>query len=115
MIDTHSQDDGVFIQEAKRHLDESAHRVDAALAGRLQRARREALESSRRPQWLRWKRGLAASLAFAVLIFVVNRPDVDHQFQPMLEELDVMTSTENADLSEDLEFYDWLADSATAG
>jgi hypothetical protein len=57
----------------------------------------------------------AASVAFAILIFVVSRPEMDHQLQPMLEDLDVMTSTESADLSEDLEFYDWLADSSTAG
>ena len=107
--------DAVFIEQAKRVLDDSAQRLDAGLAGRLQASRREALESSHRQRWLAWQRGLvAASVAFAVLIFVVSRPEVD-QLQPMLEDLDVMTSTESADLSEDLEFYDWLADSSTAG
>lgn len=116
MTELQSHDDGLFIHEAKRLLDEGVQRLDTELAGRLQRARRQALASSHCPRWLGWKKGLAAaSVAFAVLIFVISRPDVDYQFQPMLEDLDVMTSTESADLSEDLEFYDWLADSSTAG
>ena len=116
MTERPSSDDAVFIDEAKRTLDDSAQRLDAALAGRLQGARRKALESTHHPRWVGWRSGLAAaSVAFAILIFVVSRPEMDHQLQPMLEDLDVMTSTESADLSEDLEFYDWLADSSTAG
>ena len=116
MIEQHSPEDACFTAEAKRLLDDSVHRLDAGLAGGLQRARCEAVRSSNRPRWLRWKGGLAAaSVAFVVLIFFVSRPDVAHQVQPILEDLDVMTSTENVELSEDLEFYDWLADSAAAG
>jgi hypothetical protein len=111
-----SNNDGIFIDEAKRMLDDSLRRIDAKLAGRLQRARLDALATARGSRWLGWKRGLAAaSVALVVLIFFVSRPELDHQFQPMLEDLDVMTSTENAELSEDLEFYDWLADNAAAG
>jgi hypothetical protein len=111
-----ASEDAIFIDTAKRVLDDSVHRVDARLAGRLQRGRCEALQSSHCPIWLGWRKGLAAaSVAIVALIFLVSRPDVDHQLQPMVEDLDVITSTENADLSEDLEFYDWLADSSTAG
>ena len=116
MSEQHSPGDALFTGNAKGVLDDSVDRLDARLVGRLQRARCEALASSRRSSWFGWTRGLAAaSVVFVFLIFLVGRPDVDHQFQPMLEDLDVMTSTENADLSEDLEFYDWLADSSTTG
>jgi hypothetical protein len=109
-------EDAGFTAEAKRLLDDNVRRLEAGLAGRLQRARCEALQSPTPPRWLGWTGGLAAaSVAFVALIFLVSRPDMAHQVQPMLEDLDVMTSTENADLSEDLEFYDWLADSAPAG
>jgi hypothetical protein len=116
MSEQPSSKDAWFTGNAKRVLDDSADWLEAGLAGRLQRVRREALGYSHGPRWLGWKRGLAAaSVTFVVLIFLVGRPDGDHQLQPMLEDLDVMTSTENADLSEDLEFYDWLADSSTTG
>jgi hypothetical protein len=116
MTEQHSPEDALFTGNAKRVLDNSVDRLDAGLAGRLQRVRREAFASSRCPSWLGWTRGLAAaSAAFVFLIFLIGRPGVDQQLQPMLEDLDVMTSTENADLSEDLEFYDWLADSSTTG
>jgi hypothetical protein len=116
MSQQQSPEDACFAVEAKRLLDDSGHRLEPRLASRLQRARCEALQSSNRPRWLRWKGGLAAaSVAFVVMIFLVSRPDMAHQVQPMLEDLDVVTSTENAELSEDLEFYDWLADAAAAG
>ncbi|HJR76535.1 MAG TPA: hypothetical protein VJ805_06160 [Nitrospiraceae bacterium] len=116
MNERQSPEDAGFIAQAKRLLDDDVRRLEAGFAGRLQRARCEALRSSTRPRWLGWRGGLAAaSVAFVVLIFLVGRPDMAHQVQPTLEDLDVMTSTENADLSEDLEFYDWLADSAPAG
>jgi hypothetical protein len=116
MTERPSPNDALFLAQAKRVLEDSSGWLDAGMAGRLQQARLKALESAPRPRWLGWQRGLvAASVAFTVLFFVVSRPTVDHQLQPMLEDLDVMTSTENAELSEDLEFYDWLADSSTAG
>jgi hypothetical protein len=97
MSEQHSPDDASFTGNAKRVLDESVDRLEARLAGRLQRTRYEALASSRRSSWLGWTRGLAAASAvFVVLIFLVGRSDVDHQLQPMLED-------------------DWLAESSTTG
>lgn len=117
MNDRRSSDDNLFIAGAKGALDDAVHELDARLAGRLQRVRREALDTSlcHRP-WRKWAGGIAvASIGLLAIAFLIRQPDLDNLAPPMLEDLELMTSIENVELSEDLEFYDWLADSATAG
>ena len=117
MSDMRSSDDELFIAGAKRALDNSVHQLDVRLTGRLQRARREALEPPLcRLPWRTWAGGIAiASIGFLAITFSIRQPDLDSHAPPLLEDLDLITSTENVELSEDLEFYDWLADSTTAG
>ena len=117
MNDRRSSDDSLFIAGAKRALDDAVHQLDARLAGRLQRVRRKALDPSPCHQpWRRWAGGIAiASIGLLAIAVLIRQPDLDSLAPPMLEDLDLMTSTENVELSEDLEFYDWLADSTTAG
>lgn len=116
MTDMRTSDDDVFMATAKRMLDETAHQVDPRLAGRLQRARREALEATGPRRWRTWASGVAvASVGVLAMAFLMTNPDVENHTQPFWEDLDLVASTENAELSEDLEFYDWLADSTTAG
>lgn len=99
---------------AKRLLDQSVQELDRKTALALQRARVNALElsSTRRP-WLQWVGGLAlASMAaLAVTMWLWQANGVTHSHL-LLEDLELMQSPENLELSEDLEFYDWLADGA---
>ena len=55
------------------------------------------------------------SVGLLMVLFLANRPDIDNHGQPILEDVELMASPENVELSEDLEFYDWLADSTTNG
>ncbi len=115
MSDMRSSDEDMFLAQAKWALDDTVQRVDAGSAGRLQRARREALANriSRRP-W-GWAAGVAVTSIGLLMVLLANRPDMDNHGQPLLEDVELMASPENAELSEDLEFYDWLADSTTNG
>jgi hypothetical protein len=114
MNDMRSSEDNVFVAEARRALDESSRQIDARLAGRLQRVRREAMGMSDRRS--SWAAGVAvASVCVLTIAFFLARPDLDYHAQPVLEDLDLVISTENVELSEDLEFYDWLADSTSPG
>ncbi|WP_447600764.1 hypothetical protein [Nitrospira sp. Nam80] len=116
MSDIRSSEDDLFLVQAKQALDQSLDQLDARLAGRLQRARREVLESSmnRRP-WGRWAGVAVASIGLLTVVFLANQRDIENHGQPMLEDIELMTSPENVELSEDLEFYDWLAESTTNG
>lgn len=118
MNETPTPQDDKFLTEAKRVLDRSVQVLDRDKTNSLQRARIHALEKGmrRRPRavWT-WVSGLAvASVAILALVFLLNRQEVSNQHHPMLEDLELMTSTENVELSEDLEFYDWLAESSAS-
>ena len=118
MNETPAPQDDKFLTEVKRVLDQSVQVLDPDKTNRLQRARMYALETGmrRRPwaAWI-WVSGLAvASVAILALVFLLKGQEVSNQPHPMLEDLELMTSTENVELSEDLEFYDWLAESASS-
>lgn len=102
---------------AKRLLDQSVHDLDQNTIFRVQRARLNALGSapSRRP-WLRWAGGmaLASMVALAITLWIWPSVGGNQSHLPLLEDLELMQSSENIELSEDLEFYDWLADGPAA-
>lgn len=103
---------------AKRLLDHRVQELDRKTVLALQRARVNAVSrsSTRRP-WLQWAGGLAlvsmAALAVTMWLWQANGANHSHL---LLEDLELMQSPENLELSEDLDFYDWLADgTATTG
>ena len=101
---------------AKLVLDDAVRDLNQDTTLRLQRARMRALEGAahRRP-WMAWAGGVV--LASAVLLTVVlwDTPATiePHSQLHLLEDLDLVTSLENVEISEDLEFYDWLADATS--
>ena len=103
---------------AKRLLDQSVQDLDQRAVLAIQRARVNAVShsSATRP-WLRWAGAVAlASMAvLAVTMWMGPSTGWNHSHL-LLEDLELMQSPENLELSEDLEFYDWLADgTATTG
>ena len=104
---------------ARRLLDQRVQELDRQTVLSVQRARLNALEaaSRRRRPWLRWAGGmaLASMVALAVTMWTWQSNNANHSHL-LLEDLELMQSPENIELSEDLEFYDWLADgTATTG
>lgn len=102
---------------AKRLLDQSVQALDPKTALLVQRARLHALRHTlRRRPWFAWAGGAAlASIAALVLtVWILQPAKVNHSHLPLLEDLELMQSPENIELSEDLEFYDWLVDRAGA-
>ena len=110
------QDDQAFVSAAKSVLDRSAQELDGETIARLHRTRRHALEA--RPQrapWVVWAGGLAAAcVALVVGALWWAEPS---QTVPVagLEDIELITSADNLELYEDLDFYRWLADAGSAG
>lgn len=104
---------------AKRLLDQSVRDLDPQTTLLVQRARLNVLDhgspSPRRP-WLRWAGGmaLASVVALSLTLWIWPSTGGNHSHLPLLEDLELMQSSENIELSEDLEFYDWLADGPAA-
>ena len=110
-------DEQAFIARAKAVLDCSVEDLDAAAARKLQRARIMALERRpKRGRWAAWIGGLAAaSLAALALVLWLVQPAPERQAAVPLEDFELITSVENVELAEDLDFYHWLADDDTTG
>jgi hypothetical protein len=101
---------------AKLLLDEGLNDLSYDTTIRLQRARLRALEgpSPRRP-WLLWAGGavLASAIMLMAVLWQIPLTTDNHGHLPLIEDLELVTSPENVDISEDLEFYDWLADATS--
>ncbi len=109
--------DDRMIARAKRLLDQSVEDLDPSTTRRLQRARVTALEAktvSRR--WMVWASGLAmAGVATLAVTLWMKQPLPENHHAPLFEDIDLVLSSENVELAEDLEFYHWLADADTMG
>lgn len=92
---------------ARNSLDDSVASLDAATLSRLNQARQQALEESRRPLlqriWLPVSAAAFAALAVAVLLPFQQAPAPD----PAAE---FLGATEDAALVEDLDLVLWLMD-----
>lgn len=112
-------EDKKFEQFTKRLLDDSAENLDGGLQSRLTQARFRALEQKSTTSWLReWipkpipAFAAAAGLALA-LVFTLNGP-TQNQSGSTLEDLELLATTDQLELYEDMEFYAWLAEENSA-
>lgn len=110
-------DDREFAIHAKRVLDCTVHEMDQAVALRLQRGRLAALERKpRRSVRMMWASGLAAASLAALAVYLWAPPPISQQNAAVpLDDFELVTSVENVELAEDLEFFHWLADDDTTG
>lgn len=103
-------DDKSFLAASKAVLDESARDLDAEVATRLRQARYKALDAKPAPfRWLVPAGGLAAvSVAVLAVALWLSQPSRSVPVQSV-EDLEIISSAENLELFDDLEFYHWLA------
>ncbi len=112
----HSDQDPAFLAKAKEALDSSVRNLEPHLATRLQQARRTALESKARPGFrLVWAGGFATAAAMVLVAALWMLQPAGPMPGPALEDLDLLTSSENLEFYDDLEFYGWLAETGAAG
>ncbi|QOJ35613.1 MAG: DUF3619 family protein [Nitrospira sp.] len=114
MKDCSDEETDRLARAAKQMLDHSAQDLDPWTIGRLQRARLQALDkASRRRPWLVWAWGTAAFASLVAVVSVMwwtSSAGLHSSNLPLLEDLELVRSSENLELSEDLDFYDWLAE-----
>ena len=104
-------DDERWLERAKALLDDSAGNLDAATLSRLNRARQAALAARRKgaSRWA-WSAALAGAAAavFALAIGLHHRSAVPPSTELQAGDIDVITSEDDLDLAENLDFYAWL-------
>ena len=105
------------VGQAKVVLDRAVGKVDHATALRLQQGRLASLDArARRSSWRFWASGVAiASLAALVVLLWTQLAAPPQHATVSLDDFELVTSVENVELAEDLEFFHWLADDDQAG
>jgi len=105
-----------LLEKAKSLLSEAAENLDSQTKRRLERIRLDALSSAEakearffpRPRWVTAGAFAAAGMA-AVAVFFWLRTSTGDFPDKHIEDFEMITSTENMDLYENLDFYRWLA------
>jgi len=109
-----------WLDRAKALLDDSADNLDAATLSRLNRARQAALATRRKgPSRWAWSAALAGAAAavFALAIGLHQRAGAPPGTPASLQagDIDVLTSDDDLDLAENLDFYAWLEKQPAGG
>ena len=100
-----------FIKSVKTALEESTENLDAVTRSRLTTARHQALAQKNKKRT--WFPGLVpvgafASLAAAILIFTIWSENSGLENPSLMEDMELLSSSESFELLEELEFYEWL-------
>ena len=104
-----------LLRQIKNSLDTSCEALDAATCTRQRAARAQALQSTRpRQRWLLWPAGGAALAAVTLLSWALWLHEPAAHTPAALEQLELLSSTENLELYTDLDFYQWLASATDA-
>ena len=100
-----------WLERARALLDESAGNLDAATLSRLNRARQAALAARRKgPSRWTWSVMLAGAAAavFALALGLHHRGAAPPPVGLDAADIDVLTSDDDLDVAENLDFYAWL-------
>lgn len=100
---------------AKRILDTLPENLDVQTLSTLRQARRRAIQSpEKKIPWLVPAAGLAMVCAFVAVLLLQGKPQ-SNEISWVMEDLDLLATTESLDFYGDLEFYSWLEEREGAG
>jgi len=100
-----------FEQDIKQTLDDAQDHIDSETSQQLQRARNLALSRHRKTSMNQsWGGAIALVSVTALAIGIAwNVPPSDSPVTDNIEDIELLASTEDMSLYEDLDFYLWLA------
>ncbi len=102
-----SDDDKPFVDQVRQTLDQHADALDEVTAARLAAARRNALDARpRRTHWLPVAALSAVAASVLTIALLLNQDSGLQSIDP--EALELVAQSEDQELIEQLDFYDWL-------
>ncbi len=110
------QDESAFLQHAKATLDRGDEELDPVVTTRLRQARRDALRGrARRPAWVLPTGALAAAASLVIGVGVWLHQPAPRGAAPLLDDVELLSTSEDLEFYENLEFFYWLANEHEAG
>jgi len=102
--------DEEFIKSVRTVLEDSTENLGAATRSKLTIARHQALaqKDKKRSSWFVVPAGTFASLFAAMLIFTIWSGNGELDNPSLMEDMELLSSSESFELLEELEFYEWL-------
>ena len=107
-----------FLERARAELDEGAASLDARKLARLSRARAGAVEAAASRRRIRFAlpAGVVATASIALFAwFLAARPGPEPELESVLGDIELLSSTDDLELYENLEFLEWLDFDAPVG
>jgi hypothetical protein len=106
--------ENVFLERVKQQLDQHAEALDEVTAARLKSARTRALDAGSRSRmgWLPMT-GLATAAAALLAVVIWNQLPGDDSVMP--GEWDMLATSEELELIDELDFYAWLEETEASG
>jgi len=108
------QNDEVLLRQVKATLEAAANDLDPALVTRLRGIRRAAISQAGARQFSRawqWGGAVAATVLIAMFTLNLQNGNVENRIienMAGLDDLQMLSATEDLELYKDLEFYSWL-------
>lgn len=106
-----------FVSRLKDRLDQRLEALDGETVAQLHAARQKALQSMprSRPRWIAMG-GWAAAAASVLLVMTLWNTDIRSVDEPgFIEDLELLSTKEDIEFIEDLDFYLWLEDEQQIG
>ncbi|MBP1717175.1 MAG: hypothetical protein H6Q43_613 [Deltaproteobacteria bacterium] len=105
-----------FVEKIRGFLDESTESLNPKIRLRLQESRTQALKAVEKrhawflsfPQWITVGGLATATTAILIFFFWLNVPSLEAPTK-QVEDFEIITSKEQIDFYQDLEFFRWLA------
>jgi hypothetical protein len=112
-----SPNDQELTSRIRKELDDSCESLDAETLSKLNRARHRALKATpRRSLWLVPLAGVATAASIGLLSINLFTTQVSHGPQAdFVEDIELLSSSEDLDFYQNLEFYLWLEDEQPLG
>ncbi len=104
----------LFVGQAKELFDISVERLDAATLSRLNKARHQALAELQQTkpgrQWARWMPATGVAAAALVTVIVLQTPGVEGPVPSAttVTDFEILLGEDSLEMLEELEFYSWI-------
>ncbi len=98
-------------ENIRQSLDYSVDALDANTLSKIRQIRAQAIEKASVPRRNQWRGVLVGSLATAcvIVLAVMMLFNTPTSIEPLpVDDLELISSSDNLELFEDLEFYEWL-------